>query len=244
LDAKPSPKLDNPALTQEIMRLFKQDLSPDQIAGRFKVRYPDRKGQRASPSTIYRHVYQETTKTPLIRVHFSQKQAKPRRLKGVQYRRSRIPDHVSIDERPNIVEEQSRVGDWDGDTVECAGKNACLATFVDRKTKLLLANIMPDKTAAALNRSAVRAFKPISDQMRNALTLDNGKEFAAHKSLSHAPRIDIYFARPYHSWEQGLNEHANGMLRQYCLKKCRLTDLCKNSLPKSLPKSTIGLTRC
>jgi IS30 family transposase len=70
----------------------------------------------------------------------------------------------------------------EGDAVESAGKKAYTATFVDRKTKLLPAKIMPDKGAATLNRAAVRAFKPIPEGMGNTLTLDNGKEFAAHKS--------------------------------------------------------------
>jgi IS30 family transposase len=105
------------------------------------------------------------------------------------------------------------VGDWEGDTVENAGKNTYIATFVDRKTKVLLAKIMPDKTAAALNRAAIRTFKPISAQMLNTLTLDNGKEFAAHKALLQALALDIYFAHPYH-WERGLNEHTNGLIRQ------------------------------
>jgi IS30 family transposase len=85
-----------------------------------------------------------------------------------------------------------------GRLVESTGRNACRATFVDRKIKLLLAKILPDKTAAPLNKAAVRAFKPIPAPMRNTLTLDNGKEFAAHKSLSHALGLDTYFAHPYH----------------------------------------------
>jgi IS30 family transposase len=101
-----------------------------------------------------------------------------------------------------------------GDTIESAGKNAYIATFVDRTTKLLLAKIMPDKTATTLNKAAIRALKPISAPIR-----DNGKEFAAHKSLSQAVGIDIYFAHPYHSWERGLNEHTNGLIRQYLPKK-------------------------
>jgi IS30 family transposase len=111
-----------------------------------------------------------------------------------------------------------RLGDWEGDTIESAGKNAYIATFVNQKTKLLVTKIMPDKTAVTLNKAAVRAFKPIPSQMRNTLTLDNGKEFAAHKRLSQALGIDIYFAHPYHSWERGLNEHTNGPLRQYLPK--------------------------
>jgi IS30 family transposase len=236
LDTKPSPKLDDPVLTREIMALFKQDLSPDQISGWLGVGYPDRREKQASPSTVYRYLYQETAKTPELKVHFRQKQAKPRRRKGTKDRRGQIPDRVSIDERPKIVEEKSRVGDWEGDTIESAGKNAYIATFVDRKTKLLLAKIMPDKSAATLNKAAVRAFKPIPADMRNTLTLDNGKEFAAHKDLSQALGMDIYFAHPYRSWERGLNEHTNGLLRQYLPKKIPFDTLTQKQLDKIVDK--------
>jgi IS30 family transposase len=236
LETKPSPKLDNPALTREIMSLFKQDLSADQISGRLGVRYPDQREKQASTSTIYTYLYEETAKTPMLKEHFRQKQAKPRRRKGAKDRRGQIPDRVSLDERPDIVEEKSRVGDWEGDTIESAGKKAYIATFVDRKTKLLLAKIMPDKSAATLNKAAVRAFRPIPADMRNTLTLDNGKEFAAHKSLSQALEMDIYFAHPYHSCERGLNEHTNGLLRQYLPKKIPFDTLTQKQLDKIVAK--------
>jgi IS30 family transposase len=135
------------------------------------------------------------------------------------------------------------VGDGEGDTVERAGKNGYIATFVDRKTKFLLAKIMPDKTAATLNKTAVRAFRSVPQELRNTLTVDNGKEFAAHLALSQALGIDIYFAHPYHWWERGLNEHTNGLIRQYLPKKYRLIRLHKNNLTRLSIKSTIGLAR-
>jgi IS30 family transposase len=115
--------------------------------------------------------------------------------------------------------------------------------FVDRKTTFLLAKVMPDKTAAALNKAAIRSFHPIPAYIRNTLTLDNGKEFAAHKSLLQAVAMDIYFAHPYHSSERGLNEHTNGLIRQYLPKKSPLMTLHKNSLTKSFPKSIIAPAR-
>jgi IS30 family transposase len=191
LESKPSPKLDA-MLMREIMRLFKQDLSVDQISGRLGAAYPEQKEKQTSTSTIYTYLYREMAKDPVLKEHFRHKQAKLR--KGAKDRRGQIVDRVSIDGRPKIVEEKSR----EGDTIESAGKNAYIATFVDWKTKLLLAQIMPGKTAAALNKAAVRAFKPIPAPIRNILTLDNGKEFAAHKALSQALAPDIYFAHPYH----------------------------------------------
>jgi IS30 family transposase len=101
---------------------------------------------------------------------------------------------------------------------------------------------MPDKAAAALNRAAVRAFKPMPGEMRNTLTLDNGKEFAAHKSLSQALGLDICFARPYRSWERGLNEHTNGLIRQYLPKKIPFNTLTQKQLDKinNRPRKVLG----
>jgi IS30 family transposase len=93
---------------RSLISLFKQDLSADRISGRLGALYSDRKGKRVSPSTIYRYVYQETAKTPSLKVHFRQQQAKPRHRKGTQDLGGQIRDRVSIDERPNIVEQKSR----------------------------------------------------------------------------------------------------------------------------------------
>jgi IS30 family transposase len=207
LDNKPGPRLDDPALTREIMKLFKQDLSADRISGRLVVLYPEQPEKQASTSTVYTCLYGEMARDPTLKEHFRQGQGKPRKRKGVKDNRGRIPDRVSIDECPKVVEEKSRAGNWEGDTIESAGKNAYITTFVDRKTEFLLAKIVPDKTAAALNRAAVRAFKPIPGGMWNTLTLDNGKEFATHKRLSQALGLDIYFAHPYRSWERGLGTY-------------------------------------
>ena len=95
---------------------------------------------------------------------------------------------------------------------------------------------MPDKTAAGLTKAAIRAFKPIPAPLRNTLTLDNGKEFAAHKGLSQELGIDIYFAHPYHSWERGLNEHTNGLIRQYLPKKVPFDTLTQKQLDKIVDK--------
>jgi IS30 family transposase len=73
LDAKPSPKIDDRALMGEVMALFKKDLSPDQISGRLEAKYPDEPGKQVSPSTVYKHIYQETAKDPLLKVHFRQR---------------------------------------------------------------------------------------------------------------------------------------------------------------------------
>jgi IS30 family transposase len=91
---------------------------------------------------------------------------------------------------------------------------------------------MADKMALTLNKAVIRAFSSIPAPMRNTPTVGNGKEFAGHQSLSQALTIDIYFAHPYHSWERGLNEHTNGLIRQYLPKKLPFDTLTQKQLNK------------
>ena len=160
------------------------------------MNYPGRPEKQASPSTIYKHVYQGTAEDPLLKEHLRQQQAKPRKRSGTQDGRGQIMGRVSIDERPKVVEAKSRVGDREGDTIESAGKSASIATFVERKTTFLLAKILPNKTACTLNKAAIRVFRGIPAEARNTLTLDTGKEFAAHAGLSEGLSIDIFLRIP------------------------------------------------
>jgi IS30 family transposase len=105
----------------------------------------------------------------------------------------------------------------------------------------LAAKVMPDKTAATLNRAAIRAFNPIPDDCIKTITFDNGKEFSGHKTLAAALGRDIYFAHPYHSWERGLNEHTNGLIRRYLPKGHRLIICPSGGLTGLLPKSIVSI---
>ncbi|MDR0706939.1 MAG: IS30 family transposase, partial [Treponema sp.] len=83
---------------------------------------------------------------------------------------------------------------------------------------MLRGKVMPNKAAATVNKAAVRAFRSIPDECIKTVTAGNGKEFSGHKGLSQDLGCEIYFAHPYHSWERGLNERANGLIRQYLPK--------------------------
>ena len=156
---------------------------------------------------------------------------KPRcKRKGNNSRRGIIPDRVFIDHRPAIADEKARIGDWEGDTIEGCGKKGYVATFVDRKTKFLVANKINHKTSSELVKGAIRAFKEVPRTHLKTITLDNGREFSRHKALSMSLQADVYFAHPYHSWERGLNEHTNGLLRQYIPKKMNLLNLGQKEL--------------
>jgi IS30 family transposase len=229
-EAKDSPKMNDSVLMGIVMDLFKKDCSPDQIAGRLKSDCPENPEMWVSHETVYQYLYRKMPGQPGLKGHFRHPRPHRRSRTGKKERRGQIPDRNTIENRPAIVDEKVRIGDWEGDTVEGAGKTAYVATFVEKTSRLLAAKVMPDKAAATLSRAAVRAFNPIPDECIKTITFDNGKEFSGHTALAAALGCDIYFAHPSHSWERGLNEHTNGLIRQYLSKKISFDNLTQRQL--------------
>ncbi len=90
-----------------------------------------------------------------------------------------------------------------------------IATHVDKASKFLVARVMKNRTAQKLNRVSITAFREIPADKCRTFTFDNGKEFSSHEQMAKALGVHCYFANPYHSWERGLNEHTNGLIRQF-----------------------------
>ena len=124
--------------------------------------------------------------------------------------RSYIPDRVDITKRPEIIEQRTRIGDWEGDTVH--GKDAHLVTLVDRKSRLTLITKVDDKQAETVAAKMISLLKRVSAVL--TVTLDNGGEFARHGLVSEAINADIYFAKPYASYQRGTNENTLGVIRR------------------------------
>jgi IS30 family transposase len=129
---------------------------------------------------------------------------------------------VSIDERPEIVEQRKRLGDWEGDTIAPKeysssigkGKRQAIVTLVERKSRFTLIEKVENLTAEATEKAIVSLLKPYNLQTLT-ITFDNGKEFANHQEIAQQLQADTYFAHPYASWERGTNENTNGLIRQY-----------------------------
>ena len=229
--SKPCPKRDNAKLMETIESRIREDHSPEQIAGRLKLEHPDDPTLQVSPETIYQHLYAKIRSgSEDLRSHLRQNRKKRRRRLSGKNRRGIIPNRHFIDERPAIVEEKTRIGDWEGDTVEGMAKKGYVATFVDRASKYLIAFPLRHKTAMDLRWETCRAFSLLPAELRKTITVDNGKEFAEHKILARVLSVQVYFAHPYHSWERGLNEHTNGLLRQYLPKGLSLDKLSRKQL--------------
>ena len=132
-------------------------------------------------------------------------------------KRGQIRNRVSIDERPDIVERKTRLGDWEIDTVIGKNHQGALVTIVDRVSKFTLIKKVDSKHADVVTEATVTLLTPYLDKALT-ITADNGKEFAGHESIAKQLNVDVYFAHPYHSWERGLNENTNGLIRQYFTK--------------------------
>lgn len=195
---------------------LREEWSPEQMAGRLK-----RTGtERMSHETIYRRVYADKAAGGDLWRNLRCQKLRRKRYGSGQGRRGQIPNRVSIDERPPVVAAKTRVGDWEGDTVIGAGQRQALVSLVERKTQFTVLAKVPRKTAQQVTDAAIAGLRPLKAWV-HTVTFDNGTEFSWHEQIASALDTAIYFAHPYASWERGLNEQVNGLIRQYFPKKCR-----------------------
>ena len=203
-------------------RLIQKDLSPEQTANRLKLEG----GLLISHEAIYQHVYADKRDGGDLCSNLrSQKQRRKRYASG-QQRRGTIKNRVSIDDRPEIVTQKTRIGDWEGDTVIGKNHRGGLVTLAERKSRYVLAGHIRSKHAYSVTTVTTSLLTPFKDKC-HTITFDNGKEFAEHERIATELQTSIYFAHPYqyHSWERGLNENSNGLLRQYFPKSMELTNI-------------------
>ncbi len=194
--------------------------SPLLISGRLRVLWPDDALMRVCPETIYRWVYssrplRERWARCLPRGH-----RRRRRHGGRRTSRFPIPGRVPISERPPEADGRSAFGHWEADSVIGVGCN--LHTEVERRTRFLMARIVPDKTAGESVGAQLDMFSPLPAGARVSVTHDNGTEFAHHERLRDGLGMATYFADPYSSWQRGSNENRNGMIRRYLPKRCEI----------------------
>ncbi len=137
-----------------------------------------------------------------------------------------------IDTRPPEVETRATLGHWEGDLINGANKTGNLVTLVERKTRFTLVDRTDTKEAKEVTRSICRRFAEMPSASCLSLTLDNGKEFAFHETLARKTGMDVFFARPYHSWERGTNENTNGLIRRLHPKKSSFSGIGKAALKR------------
>ena len=194
--------------------------SPEQIEGRMKLL-----GMNAvSYSTIYRTIRRSGSRGLLRCLRHG----------GKKYRRGMaakhlIPGRIDIAQRPAIVEKKRRIGDWEADTMVGVKHQGCIISLVDRASKYTALSTAESRHADGVAQRIIKALSTLPRQV-HTITYDNGKEFTQHQRINEQLQCQSYFATPYHSWERGLNEHTNGLVRQFFPKGISLRHVCTKKL--------------
>jgi IS30 family transposase len=223
-------KKSNKQLVHYVLYKLIDDWSPEEIAGRLIVDYPNNEQMRISHEALYQWIYTDAVNGGNLYTHLRRCHKKRRKQRRYGSLRGLIPGRVSICQRPQAVDQRARFGDWEGDSLEGAKGSGAIATHVERKSRYLVAAKLSDKAASTMTIASASAFRPIPKQMRKTLTVDNGKEFAQFKQLEKITGFCIYFADPYSAWQRGCNENTNGLIRQYLPKGTSFKNITNNDL--------------
>jgi len=223
----------NKWLRQYIIKHIRKYWSPEQISGRLKEEYPNDKTKHIGKDSIYKYIYNQ--RKDLVKYLRCQK-GKYRRRYGTRIREKQREalKKKRIDQRPKIIEERGRIGDWEGDTVIGKDRKPAILTHVERKSGYLLADKLERATAELTKQTTIQSFEKIPRNKKQTITYDNGSEFAEHELTGRKLKADIYFAYPYHSWERGCNENANGLLRQFFPKKTIFATITQQDIQKAV----------
>lgn len=204
--------------------------SPEQISGWLLLH----QGTSISHESIYRHIKADKAADGILYTHLRRKLRKYKvRGSSGKTRSGQIKNRVSIDERPASVDEKSVVGDWEIDTVIGKGHSGALVTIVERVTMFTVSMRVKSKRAKEVTAATLALLTPFKGLVRT-ITADNGKEFAYHEEIAASLECDFYFAHPYHSWERGLNENTNGLLRQYFPKSTDFKTVSAKAVERSV----------
>lgn len=200
-----------PPLTIDYVEFgLSQKWSPEQIAGVGKLM-----GMTVSHEWIYGYIQRDKLRGGKLYKQLRHGRRKYR--KGSRAKRVIIPNRIGIEHRPGIVDKKKRFGDWEVDTVLGKQGTGAIVSLVERTSKLYLIRKVPAKSAAEVHRAMVKMLWRYRRHV-HTITADNGSEFCEHEQVADKLKADIYFANPYSSWERGLNENFNGLLRQYIRK--------------------------
>ncbi|HVF45725.1 MAG TPA: IS30 family transposase [Pyrinomonadaceae bacterium] len=220
--------------------LLRRDWSPEQVAGR-----PRLEGRpTVSHERIYRYVYADKRVGGTLHLHLRCQRQRRKRY-GKNSRRGQIAGRVGIEARPRVVEAKRRIGDWEADTIVGRRGRGALLSPVERKSKLVRLWWVERKGAEEVAEASLTVLRPLAERVLT-LTSDNGGEFAHHQRISEGLGADFYFARPHASWERGVNENTNGLVRQYFPKRADFAAITQAEVEQVVerlnerPRKTLG----
>jgi len=222
----------------QVEELLRQQWSPAQISGRLAVEQQP----TVSHERIYQYIYRDKRAGGSLDRNLRLQKQRRKRY-GSYSRRGQLPNRRSIDERPAIVDGKARCGDWEADTIIGRHHRQAIVSLVDRKSKFVRLAKVERNTAESVAQAMTTQLASLTVK---TITSDNGREFARHQQVAQHLCADFYFAHPYSSWERGLNENTNGLVRQYFPKKSdfsKITDRQLNKVVERLnhrPRKTLG----
>lgn len=231
-------------LTPEVKQILRTYLnkrwSPEQISGRLMLEGIF----QISHETIYKYIRQNKESGGKLYKYLRRK--RKYRKKYGSLNRHKLSNRVSIDKRPEIVDQKCRIGDWEIDTIIPSSYNGpVLLSIVERFSKYLFLGKVKSKDATLTARKTIELFFKHKEKVLT-ITSDNGREFFCHKVVSNLLNVDFYFAHPYKSWERGLNENTNGLIREYFPKKTTFESITYDRLLQvtcninNRPRKTLG----
>ena len=226
-------------IKQLVVGYLKLDWSPEQIVGRLKLDGV----VSLHHETIYQYLLSDKACGGEL-YKYLRRQGKPYRKRyGSAHNRTGIPNRVGIEERPEVANKRERIGDWEADTIIGKHHQGAILTLDERRSKLRLAAPLKGKHAGPLKTAVIQLMSPLKSHI-HTLTFDNGKEFAQHEEIASQLDCKTYFATPYHSWERGQNENANGLLRQYFSKEMSLAGVTSKEVEIAVDKLNSRPRKC
>jgi IS30 family transposase len=191
---------------------IKNKRSPRDIS----IRLLEDLGVSFSHESIYQWIYNE--RRDLIRLLPRKGKRRNRANPRKRYIKKSVTKKMIID-RPKIVSERLRFGDWEGDTIISRQSNACILTLTERRSRFTILHKLPACDSVAALQALLQSFYQIPKELRHTLTFDNGAENSCHDKLSTKTTLDVYFCDPYCSWQRGTVENTNGCIRRHFPKK-------------------------
>jgi IS30 family transposase len=188
---------------------LQEEWSPEQIAGRLQTE----RNWNISHERIYQYIYDDKRKGGTLHQHLRCQKQRRKRYGG-RDRRGQIAQRQSIDDRPAVINQRERIGDWEADTIVGKGHQQAMLSLVERRSRFTLLHKLERTTASAVTTAALTQLQPVARKVKS-ITSDNGKEFAGHQDIAQKLGAEFYFAHPYAAWERGTNENTNGLIRQY-----------------------------
>ena len=230
-------------LTSDVIQIIETNLkkgwSPEQITGKLK----NEGNISLHHETIYRFISKNKSNGGDLYTHLRHQNKTYRKRYGNARSRSGIPNRVGIEERPEEANNRERIGDWEADTIIGHRHKGAIVTLDERVTKLRFSFPLNRRLAISVRDSIISMLTLVKAHVKS-ITFDNGKEFTLHEGIAKELDCDTYFAKPYHSWERGQNENANGLLRQYFPKAMELIDIPMRTVVDAVDKLNSRPRKC